>query len=237
MNCDQLFRDLVHDKNVVLIGPGKTTNDNLELIESFDTVIRCGQSLPIKDIHKKHYGERTDIIYNSLDNCALSGGHVQNLISLWLQEAVKLVCNTYPRGEYFHSSTIAPYADMVREHLPVKDMADDLYFDYKQKLKCRPNSGFCAFVDVLNQSPRQLHIIGIDFFRSLCFEGYKTTMGNWKHKDFIDDMQPGPENHHDPDSQYMLFKQICESQDNISCDSQIISYFEDDINDKLVNLT
>lgn len=230
--ANTLFKELVQHKNVVLIGPGRTESDNTAIIRNADTVIRCGQSLPVEEKNKKQYGTRTDIVYNSLDNDQISGGHIDNLIKIWQSEEIKLVCATYPQEARILNNIL-----QVKKHFLVKNMSNLLYSSYKEKLESRPNSGFCAFIDIFHAKPNSMHIIGIDFFRSLCFDGYKTTMGHWNHKDFLNDMEPGKsQEHHNPDKQFIIYKNICKKFNFITVDKQIEFYFNNKKYNKLINL-
>lgn len=232
--ANEKFLELVKGKNVVLIGPGRTIENNQEEIDKYDTIIRCGQTLPIKSEHYKNYGKKTDIIYNALDNDLISGGNVDSLLEIWTKERIKLVCCAYPVSESNSSRPVN--IDKVRKHFLVKEISSPLYFSYSKKINSRPNSGFCAFIDVFHAKPKKMHVIGIDFFRSLCYSGYKKTMGNWNHEDFIRDMQPGlSKGNHDPDAQYALFKRMCQKFEFITYDNQIQSFFEDEKSDKLEN--
>tara|TARA_Y100001937_G_scaffold21799_1_gene30782 strand:+ start:1796 stop:2515 length:720 start_codon:yes stop_codon:yes gene_type:complete len=230
----KIFHDLIHNKKVALVGPGRTTTDNYKKVEDADTVVRCGLTIPVLPQYKKFYGYRTDIVYNSLDNCEIAGGLIQELIPIWKKESIKLVCNTYPTDEYFYPNSIAPHNNKVSNYFPVKKLNSDLYFSYKNKLNSRPNSGFCAFMDVFNMSPKSLYIVGIDFFRSLAFDRYKGSIGGWTHKDFKNDMDPGySNNHHHPDKQFKVFKNMCSKFPEIEVDPYIQQFFDDSKYDNL----
>jgi hypothetical protein len=236
MNTDKKFIAMIKDKRVALVGPGRTETDNHDYIENCDTVVRCGQTLPVLKGNEKFYGVRTDIIYNSMDNTPRSGGNVSTLLQLWKDNDVKLVCNTYPKGEFFYMSAINSYSEYVSRFFPVKQMNTEIYMKYKNLGQSRPNSGFCALFDLFESKPKELYVVGIDMMRGVSFKGYKpaVNMGDWTREDFWNDMQVGPFNHHNPDKQYMLFKKMYRDTNFIKLDPTIQEIFNNPKNDKLI---
>ena len=235
MNADEKFLEMITGKRVVLIGPGRTETDNYDYIESCDTVVRCGQTLPVLEGNEKFYGKRTDIVYNSMDNVPKSGGIVSDLLKIWKNNGVKMVCNTYPKGEYFYMSSINRNSEYVSNFFPVKQMNTQIYMKYKNLGQSRPNSGFCALFDLFEAQPKELYIVGIDMMRSVAFKGYKPVvkMGDWSREDFWNDLQVGPFDHHDPDKQYAIFKKMYRDFDFIKVDPTIEAIFSDPKNDFL----
>jgi len=236
INADVLFKEMITNKRVALVGPGQTLANNCEYIEACDTVVRCGQTLPILDGNSKFYGYRTDIVYNSMDNTPVSGGNISVLLQLWKENDVKLICNTYPKNEFFYMSDINSNSEYVSNFYPVKQMSAEIYMKYKNLGRSRPNSGFCALFDLFEAKPKELFIVGIDMMRSTTYKGYKTVakMGDWTREDFWNDLQVGPIDHHNPDTQYMIFKNMYNNNNFIKVDSTIEEIFKNPKNDKLV---
>lgn len=231
MNSNSLFSDMVTGKRVALVGPGRTSTDNLYYIENCDTVVRCGMALPVDPEYKINYGERTDIIYNALDNSPMCG-NVLTLINLCKKFNVKLVCNAIP----FHRGEPAQkYSKLVSEHLLVKEMSDTIYTKYENLTQSKPNTGFSALFDLYEAKPSELFIVGIDMMRSLVYEKYKTNtqVSKWTREDFYNNMKPGPLNHHNPDKQYKFFKQLATDNDMITVDPTIQEIFNSPSNDIL----
>lgn len=235
VNADTLFMELINNKRVALVGPGRTLTDNCEYIEGCDTVVRCGQTLPILDGNIRFYGRRTDIVYNSLDNAVISGGNISILLRLWKENNIKLVCNTYPKSEFFYMSNINANSEYVSKFYPVKQMNVEIYTKYKNLGHSRPNSGFSALFDLFEAKPKELFIVGVDMMRSTAYKEYKpeSKMGHWSRNDYWEDMEVGPFNHHNPDKQYRLFKELYYNNKNIKVDPTIEAIFNDPKNDFL----
>lgn len=235
MNPNELFQSMITGKRVALVGPGRTQTDNHDYIENCDTVVRCGQTLPVISGNEKFYGTRTDVVYNSLDNSKRAGGDISKLLEIWKNNNVKLICNCYPRAEFFYMKNINKHSQRVSKHFPVKQMDTELYMKYKKLGESRPNSGFSALFDVFEAKPKELFIVGIDMMRSVSFKGYKPSfkMGDWSRNDYWKDMQVGPFDHHNPDKQYRIFKQLYYDNENIKVDPTIETIFEDPKNDFL----
>ena len=57
------FKKLIHKKNIALVGPVDSKENNAEEIDSFDIVVRLDYSYYLKGCDKRFKGLKTDITY------------------------------------------------------------------------------------------------------------------------------------------------------------------------------
>lgn len=225
---DRQFKSQIEGKNVVVVGPAGSIKNARQgqLIDSFDVIVRIGQPFPLREF--EHFGMITDVVYNALDNALISGGNIEEQAKLWKENSVKTVVAAYP-----DSAHSAPEE--------TRDVGLDLAFvrrdDYNQlheELGSRPSTGVIAIAHLLKQNPRILHIIGIDFYRSMYASPEyksKTGVGKWNHDDLKADQEfgqfPNSKDHHNPDKQFMWLKDRAATDSRISLDTTIAPYFTD----------
>ena len=224
VNEEELFRKLVVGKRVALVGPGRTTTENITKIEECDTVVRCGAWFHQKD--PIHYGVRTDIVYNVFDNHPSAGGNAVSNINDWKHGGVKLLCCSLPNNTQYYNSTIKPVVDHAKNFFPVRNINSTVH-DFVQAIcYSKPNGGFSALIDLIASKPKHLYIVGIDCHRSLINSNYPR-MSNFNHSDLIKDMRPGERiTNHDPNKQYALLKCMYKNIPFLEFDPHIVSFFE-----------
>lgn len=219
------FAKYLEQKTVAIVGPAKgLVNQNLgKEIDSFDIVVRLNKALPIKGTKIKDIGTRTDILYNCLDGKTPNGGPIEPKV--WSSCGVKWVCGAFPKNAPFLLRTRASTAEKVMEGIiNLKWMSDETYKVVQKNIKGRPNTGLMAIVELLSFNIKELHIYGIDHFRTAYDVDYRKWGNNTKsiRKEF-----GGRNDRHRPDSQYKYFKKIYSEDKRIS----VQPYFEKILND------
>lgn len=194
------YSEFLKGKSVALISSGGSLKGKGlgDVIDSFDVVIRLNRALPLVKEQSVDVGSRTDILYNTLDAWPDAGGPIDG--ELWTSCGVKYVCSTYPKSEYF---TYPERSAGLDEIVPTRWISDELYYPIKKEITGRPNSGTVTLVDLLSFDIKELHLFGMDFFRTLYDVTYLKEGGSAE--EFEQHLATNPDRH-DPDSQYLYFK-------------------------------
>ena len=202
------YRDFLKGKSVALIASGGSLKGkgHGSFIDSFEVVIRVNRALPLSDDDKDDVGTRTDILYNTLDGFPDAGGPIDG--HLWKRCGVKFICSTYPKSEYFTYPERSVGLDSI---VPTRWVSDELYYPIKESVVGRPNSGTVSLVDLLSFDIEEVRLFGLDFFRTLYDVNYLKEGGNVK--DFERLLATNPDRH-DPDSQYLFFKNKLYAEDS-----------------------
>ena len=222
------YREFLKDKRVALVASGGAIKGkgHGSLIDSYDVVVRLNRALPISDDNKNDVGQRTDVLYNTLDGWEDAGGPIDG--PLWKSCGVKYVCSTYPTSEYF---TYPERSSGLHSILPVRWITDSLYYPIKAAVTGRPNSGTVTLLDLLSFDLKELRLFGLDFFRTLYDVSYLKEGGNIEEFERLLATNP---DRHDPDSQYLFFKnKIYPNDDRIKIDDYFKEILGDPSYDKM----
>jgi hypothetical protein len=217
------IQDYLEGKTVALVASGKSLEGkgHGSLIDSFDVVVRLNRALPLDKGKASDIGSRTDILYNCLDGAPDAGGPIDP--GTWLRLGVKYVCSTYPQSEFF---TFPQRSAGLGELIPTRWIPDEVYYPIKPHIKGRPNSGTTALVDLLSFDIKNIRLFGLDFFRTLYNVEYLKQGGSVS--DFEKLLATNPRDRHDPDSQYLYFKNVLYPNDNRI---EVDDYFKDILED------
>lgn len=230
------------DKKVAVVGPSKSalfTKDNGNKIDSYDVVIRINQGLDLISLNKDSFGTKVDVLYNSLDYSPDSGGII-NSQKLY-QHGVNYICSPYAEYEGFHNPIIYSIDSYLKSslynHFSIRFIDRGLYDSIKHGANSRVNSGLGTIVDILSFDISELYITGIDFYRSSYFKGYTPSRNrNNTKKEIEEELEIYQYNdclHHNPDRQYMFFKDRLVANDKrIKLDSFMGKIIEDERYDK-----
>ena len=217
------LEEYLSGKTVALVAGGSSlVGKNLgSLIDSYDVVVRMNRALPLDPLKADDVGTRTDILYNCLDGAPDAGGPI--LPALWINCGVKYLCSSYPQSEFF---VFPQRSTGVENFLPTRWLPDEVYYPMKEQVKGRPNSGTSTLVDLLSFNIKKVHLFGMDFHRTLYDKSYYN--GGEDVVAFERHLSTNPYDRHDPDSQYMFFKNVLYKNDN-----RIIveDYFKDILSD------
>ena len=216
------YENYLEGKTVAMVASGGSLKGKGlgKLIDSYDIVVRLNRALPLDSSKAEDVGERTDVLYNTLDAWPDAGGPIDG--PLWKKCGVKYVCSTYPKSEYF---TYPERSQGLDDIIPTRWVGDSLYYPIKEQVVGRPNSGTIALVDLLSFKLKEVRLFGLDFFRTLYDTGYLKEGGNVQ--DFERLLATNPDRH-DPDSQYLFFKNVLYANDDRI---KIDDYFEQILND------
>lgn len=160
----QSFSNLIKNQRVIIVGPSITVQEcNLgNFINSFDVIIRLNKSLPVPRKMHPHIGNRTDILYNSLNTSDYPGENRFSPHFLKKQKVKYLRC-PYP--------PISPFTNDIKSFYRKSNKIIDFghidttyYGKLEYCLGTRPYTGTCAIADLLHSGVKELFVMGIDFY-------------------------------------------------------------------------
>lgn len=217
------YAEFLKNKRLALVSTaGSMVNSkNGSKIDSYDIVIRINRAIPLHNT--EDYGTRTDVLYNCLDNDPNAGGIING--HLWKQHGVRYVKCPFPVTEYF----VRPErSNQLQQILPVAYSEKDYYEKFKSTQNgFRPNTGTATLIDLLQYDFKTLNLFGFDFFRTLYDKKYTTRCNN--RQDYEAWMSVNKTDRHDPDTQYLYFKnEIYKKDKRIIVEPYFEKILEDD---------
>ena len=243
------YKKYLKGKRVAIVGPAKSVmfQKNGALIDSYDVVVRICNTEADFDLshHSDYIGTKTDVMYNVMDS------HIPNLKKWIVDNGVKYLSTTYPSQEWFFGRMKNNVEFLKREDtFKTVVIPAEPYFSVKKATNSRPNSGFCAIIDLLSSELNELFITGVDFYRS-SVEGdesgyipdYVSGDGKgfgWhdrRGKDFlIENISSDGPDKHNPDSAFVFFKKEMFLKDpRIKVDDSFLRYLSDEKYESLYN--
>ena len=164
LNSSELFISLVKNKRVIIVGPSITVQEcNLgTFINNFDIIIRLNKSLPIPSKMFQHIGDRTDILYNSLNTSDFPGENNTGPL-FFKQQNIKYVRCPYPPIPPFQED-IKSFCRKNKNVINFGHIDTLFYQKIENSLGTRPYTGTCAIADLLRCDVKQLYVMGIDFY-------------------------------------------------------------------------
>jgi hypothetical protein len=160
----EIFLSLIKNKKVIIVGPSITVQEcNLgSFINNFDVVVRLNKSLPIPIKMHPHIGNRTDILYNSLNITDFPGENKFDPYFLKKQKVKYLRC-PYPPISPF-TNDIKSFYRKNKNTVDFGHIDTNYYIKLEHSLGTRPYTGTCAIADLLHCGVKELFVMGIDFY-------------------------------------------------------------------------
>ena len=158
------FLSLVKNKRVIIVGPSITVQECKlgDFINNFDVIIRLNKSLPIPVKMYEHIGNRTDILYNSLNTTDYPGEN--NISPFFLkQQKIKFLRCPYPPITPFKYD-IKSFYKKNNNIINFGSIDTNYYKKLEYSLGTRPYTGTCAIADLLNSNVKELFVMGVDFY-------------------------------------------------------------------------
>lgn len=241
MTTEQEYKEFLKGKRVAVVGPSKTVmmQEQGTQIESCDVVVRLNNMLNFNKRYEKHLGQRTDVVYATLDDPPYQ------MAKDCEKNAVKYLSSSYPKNEWFFAERMARNVTALKEveSFSTVILPENPYWDIKKETSSRPNTGFSAILDLLSSDLKELHVIGIDFYRSAgldsgagYYDGYNCQWTDKRKMDFVDIEYDGPDRHN-PDEAFKYFKYNMFLKDSRIKVDPIFGFFLKDKNyENLINL-
>ena len=133
MTPEEEYRRFLKDKKVILIGPAKSSEDQVtnDLVNSYDVVVR------INDLHKRQDEDRfrTDVIY--CDGTLNKDRH-----DSYKSSNLSFIKNVYPSSEWFYKSRMESSIKYMKRFFPQKilTLSEETYSEIKNEIaNTRPN--------------------------------------------------------------------------------------------------
>lgn len=230
--CNEKYKEFLKNKKVAIIGPAESAffNESGKYIDTFDIVVRVNRGIEMVKGNESFIGNRTDVLYNSLDYGINSGGNLEGV-----DNTIKFICCPYSIEEGTFRRGAIPSS--VFDKFNIRFIDTKVYNKLKSGTNSGINSGFGAIVDILQHDIQQLYITGIDFYRSLYSSKYPSQTNNMAvsfdaiEKELEFKKYPNRRVHH-PDRQYIEFKKIISSDERIKLDPFLTKIIKDNRYDK-----
>lgn len=165
---DDAYREMLSGKTVAIVGPAPCVKDIEQgsHIESFDFVVRVNAHAIVPKNESRWLGERTDILYNCLNNRRGDGGVLD--FWKWHRERIQLICSTIPVEELKSVQISINKLQAKTNPLNFKLIDPKFFMTLRQNVRSRPHTGTVAICDLLRKSLRvkSLYITGFTFFQS-----------------------------------------------------------------------
>jgi len=227
-----------------------------DMLDSYDIIARI-KTFYVPDAHRKFYGSRTDICYMSCDlpigfdengeieftfglDDILPGDTIEikdgerkpilHPLNIQIRNetfvsALGIVVCPYPRSEWFFDR-FEKHFDIISEFKNTRIIPDEPYMSVR-KITNRPNTGFCALLDLVSLPVSEIYVTGIDFYRSLYRKNYVNSHWDATSIDEITKSSDGPDTH-DPDAQFKYFKyKMYEVDNRIKVDPVLKKFLSD----------
>jgi len=148
------FPQYIENRSVVLVGPAPTLigQGALKFIEDFDVVVRCNNGCPIPKLFQRDYGKRCDVLY-------------LNQVTLSIKR--RLPIKTYQKcGVKFLrlKTTVGHDLKKINKLIPSEDIQTEFKKVSQLIHNTAPLIGHVAICDILRCRPKNLHIMGVDFY-------------------------------------------------------------------------
>ena len=174
--------DLVKDKKVSIVGPAsylKLVPENLNKINEADIIVRINRGMTLVEGYSELVGERTDILYNCMQDNLLNGGvlDVEFLTNSSVIHIRALPWSDHsgnsPEMKLRTTETALEKIKLLQEKGMMMTMIDNVYLSNLGSLiNCRPTTGYAALMDLIFHNPKSIHVSGFSFYLGGVLEGY-----------------------------------------------------------------
>lgn len=205
------YRKYLKDKNVILVAPAAyLIGRNMgEEIDNYDVVVRINNSLPIPKTLEKDLGSRTDILYHGLFS---SGFPKENEKKHWQDIGLKWIVSKLSKD--------SKRSKKFKEFLGDMDISWLTSYGTMKKIsknvKKSPGQGTITIVHLLEQPIESLVVIGMDFYQTGYYLGYKNLNNEEQIEKIRKRNQKGK--FHDMGSQIKYLAKIWKEDDRLKVD-------------------
>jgi hypothetical protein len=217
--------EAIKNKNVSVVGLSKSLIGSKygSEINSSEIVIRLNKSIPVPKELYDDLGDKTDILCTCLDDNPITGGDINPL--LWKKNGVSHILIPFPKN-MFLTMPNSRNLNKVKQHLPFSFVDEKTYKTLERKLKSSPTTGMSCLMEFLRLEINKLSLFGVDFYRTLPYEGYYPK--NFDYKNHLKKvLNHGSKNmgnkikSHNLDSEFEYFKNNLLNNDKIIIDKNL----------------
>jgi len=152
--------NLIENKKVALVGPAPNlvNQNNGELIDSYDVVIRVNQKFDLSPDQEKDYGSKTDILIgsfneNNIKECYNNINHIFKY---------KQIIGVMPSYKYPPTINFFKYLKKNKKDCFILD--DGYIYKVFREVGTVVNSGLMSIILLLNYNIKELYITGFTFY-------------------------------------------------------------------------
>lgn len=220
MDSDGIFSEFI-DKTVVVIGPGEGPTEELEAaVRSADICVlinkgyRSGHFLSLAKIAKEL------ILFHCLYEDEERGGGVLDEIILAELNVSQII---YPLSEEKLHHHYLNASRKLRKEIKIISIKKSWYEKITHQLDgYRPNTGFATLALLAQSGCKNLYIHGFTFYRTAYQYHYRNNLP--KIPDAIRVIESG--GNHNPDKDFLLFKELIRGRENIQLSDVMKSIVE-----------
>lgn len=215
------YNQYLKNRSVAIVGPAPSVlevENNREIIEASDLIVRLNRALPINSDLTGKIGSRTNILYNCLDEDPESGGYLH--IPYLVQEIDWLV-SPYPERPPFKGNI-----DRLRyrngNRINFEIFNSHYYRHLEESMGTRPNTGVLTILDLLSRDIKSLYITGFTFFKG----GYIKEYRDYTEKQVLNRMKAHGNHKQEPQFQYL--KNILLKDERVTNDKFLLDILNGD---------
>ena len=213
---DKKYIKFLDGKKVVIVGPSWHISkiDQLDLINSYDVVVRMNIGYRIPEKIKKCTGDRIDILYCSLNDYYIKNDYFTKKIMKKLSLKLKWITLTHVG---LHKAAWRELKKVNKNiHIPIhlteKKHYNFLFDKTKKKLSC----GIVAIYDLLKYNIKQLYVTGFTFYDVRVIGRRKTYYSGYNKNNMVYSKRPVAS--HSLNAELRIFKKMQKSDNRLICD-------------------
>ena len=162
------LQDLFTSKKILLVGPSETliSDCNLINIKNYDYICHLNNHIHHSPIKK------CDIIYHNLN----TGQYNNNNVNYWIQNGIRIIFsigldplnenNQAFKTEDYSNKKFEEFKKRSNNKIKFNYFSPEFFKGWSEKLNSRPSTGTMAMLHILSFNPKELAVIGIDFYKT-----------------------------------------------------------------------
>lgn len=170
------FKDLIFEKNVLLLGPASYLYDGSysQDLKNYDIVVKLNRMVET-DLCKDFINDRCDVLYHCINFDSSIGENPIDFGKL-ISEKVKTVRVAYPPVKSWYANNLKNYSILNSDFgFPTTIIDNNTYMNLCNLCgQTSPNTGTIAIYDLYLQKPKTITIKGITMFSGGYNKNYRT---------------------------------------------------------------
>ena len=176
------YLELIKGKSVAIVGPAAYMKDSElgEEIDAHDLVVRINRSIETTKQYPKDVGTKCQILYSCLIETAQNAGKI-NVHELRDDYGVEFVVappesdiKGVSRQTNLHYMVNKETVSNLMSLMPLRVVEASFHTALAEHVDCRPNTGFMAIYDLMQQQLKSLSVYGFSFYLDGFIPGCKS---------------------------------------------------------------